>query len=317
MSRSAARAGGERRAGGAGRRMRRAAFALLGAVLLAGCASVEPLPSEPLSGQDGTGRVHQGRDEPSGAEGAAPSGGQGTEGGGSLFQVVRSSEATGRLLRSDLFPMRPERIEWAVIRENGRAFARLAEAPRRDVTVAATTERGAAVKVDEGKDRTLFLVPADDGSVVMVATESHADAALSLFTPGLLMAPAELAAGSPVEATVQMRVVSLPDGTRERDTGHGWRRTTLAREDVIRTPLGELTCMRVDVDFDANLGIAEAKVRSQRWILPGTGPVAERWRQRITVLGLLPSQVERTMVRVTPVDPPGSSAAAASPAAVR
>ena len=86
-----------------------------------------------------------------------------------------------------------------------------------DVTLAVkkTDRYGAAWLIDEDRSgktvRTEFLRRDDDDNIVMTAALDHEEQALSRFEPPLLITPARLEPGSPVESRVAIRVLDSND----------------------------------------------------------------------------------------------------------
>lgn len=212
--------------------------------------------------------------------------------------VKRRGEAHGSVACADLMPRENEPIAWRVLDPNAAAGDLGATFEWR----ASPTDRfSATVAIDEGSDQTLYLAGFERDEPRMTASVSHKDSAASVFDPPLVMGEPHLAAGGTVEGDSAMTVLTLDEPPKERERGRGTRRMTFAGVDALSTPLGELECQRVEIEFHAALRFAKATVTTTRWIVPGAGPVAEDRRERIVVLGLIPRESRRVIVRTTPL----------------
>lgn len=215
---------------------------------------------------------------------------------------ILSSEAPGGSVRAeDLLPAAGARQEWTVLMPTGGGSA-----PAHPFVIAATagTRYGAEMELAEGPDQTLYLVGVAAGSPAMVATLSKRDDAVSRFEPPLAMATPQLSGTQTVQGSAAMVVVSARESTRkppeEKDRGVAARRLSYAADETLRGPFGEVRCQRIEIEFDADLRFADATIRTVRWIVPGVGAIAEDRRERIVVMGLIPSERRRVIVRDGP-----------------
>ncbi len=124
----------------------------------------------------------------------------------------------------------------------------------------------------------------DRGEVVMHSVDSHPDKTSSLFDPPLLLAPASLAAGEERTVESSMRAVFTATPDRERDHGHATRTVRYDRDESIRWRGEQHRAKVVTVRFRGELGTATADRTSELWVIPGTGIVAERWTETLTIL---------------------------------
>jgi hypothetical protein len=131
---------------------------------------------------------------------------------------------------------------------------------------------------------------AADGSISLERVDSHPDATASLFDPPLLIAPASLTCGADVHAESLMRAVRLPKATSERDRGLARRTVRYARDEDVRWRGEEHRMKVIEVTFTADLSAAQVERKSELWVLPGLGIVAERWRERLVILKLFPKE---------------------------
>jgi len=232
----------------------------VGAVLLGGCATSTPLPSEFADNQ----WIQ--------TLGAA-------EPGGSL-----NAEKWGLLERGD--------SKW--VHATGERAGRMVIIGR-----VPTTEHGATTLLHDGDERGEYLRLDESGNVVLTAGADRGEDALSLFDPPMIIAPATLPHVTPHEqADISMRVIDLDNAKNERESGTATRRIELVGTQVIRTPLGEMQAMRVESDFKADLKLADVHEHAVFWIVPGRGIVAEDVQESTQVLGAFETTKRRTLVRV-------------------
>jgi hypothetical protein len=126
------------------------------------------------------------------------------------------------------------------------------------------------------------------------------DKSISVFDPPLLLASADgpKASDAAFETESPMRVEWIDGGERDRGTGHRSSRVLgMAR---VRTPAGEADALVVENTFEAQLKMARARRVTTLWIVPGEGPVAERWAQTIFVFGIPTGTTRGAAVRSAP-----------------
>ena len=126
------------------------------------------------------------------------------------------------------------------------------------------------------------------------------DKAVSVFDPPLLLVSADgpRAGGVPFETEAPMRVEWIDGG--ERDRGEGARASRVLGTARIRTPAGTADALVVENTFEARLQMARARRVTTLWIVPGEGPVAERWSQTIYVFGIPTGTTRGAFVRSAP-----------------
>lgn len=162
--------------------------------------------------------------------------------------------------------------------------------------------------ISEGDARAMMIRATASGGREVMQVDRPADDSRTAFEPALLLCPSTLQCGAAVESTSPARVMRLSDGA-ERDHGTATRRMELRGQAVIRRPgAPEATAIEVHSVLETRLAHATARIDSTRWIVPGTGPVAERTEERVTVLGLFPRVRTRTVVRLP--GPPANPATA-------
>ncbi len=140
----------------------------------------------------------------------------------------------------------------------------------------------------------------DDASVRLRRTIVPGDRAVSVFDPPLLLVSPDgpTPAGVAFETESPMRVEWIDGGERDRGTGH--RSSRILGTSRVRTPAGEADALVVENTFEAHLTMARARRVTTLWIVPGEGPVAERWSQTIFVFGIPTGTTRGAVVRSAP-----------------
>lgn len=213
--------------------------------------------------------------------------------------VLSSTAPSGRVDGRDLQPRAGETTEWRVLATGGSALG----APGETITVRATdlSRHHAALAVDEGGEQVFHIDGAALGEPALRATDTRSERSISHFDPPLLLGRATIAPGETIEASSAMRIDALEPPHRERDHGTATRRIRYVADEMVRTALGDMPCLRVETEFVADLQFARATVTTIRWIVPDVGAVAEEKKERIVVLGLIPRDSRRVAVRTTPI----------------
>jgi hypothetical protein len=126
------------------------------------------------------------------------------------------------------------------------------------------------------------------------------DRSMSIFEPPLLLVSpdAPRADGAALESETPMRVDWIDGG--ERDRGAGVRSSRILGRARVRTPAGAADATVVENTFEARLKLARARRVTTLWIVPGQGPVAERWTQTIFVFGIPAGTTRGAAVRSAP-----------------
>ena len=139
-----------------------------------------------------------------------------------------------------------------------------------------------------------------DADVRLRRTIVPGDNAISVFDPPLLLVSPDgpTTGGAAFETDSPMRVEWIDGG--ERDRGAGFRSSRILGTARVRTPAGEADALVVENTFEARLKMARARRVTTLWIVPGEGPVAERWSQTIFVLGIPTGTTRGAFVRSAP-----------------
>jgi hypothetical protein len=158
---------------------------------------------------------------------------------------------------------------------------------------------------EEGVERTVLKRRAD-GGLTLLSVDTPSEDSRSVFEAGLAWAPDELVAGATVESASPMRVYLL-SSQGERSSGRAKRTMRIVGTAAIEASGEPLEATVVETAFDARLDAARAQRRATLYIVRGRGVVAERWEERIVVLGIFPRSSSETTVAL-----PATAAADAS-----
>lgn len=210
-----------------------------------------------------------------------------------LLVVGASRPAEGSISAADAFPA-------------GEAEERWLSAPGPDTTVAGATpivvstravaEHGAAFARTVPGETVEFL-STGSGGVDLHAVLSPGDAALSIFATPIRLLPPSLPAGSEHRSTAPLEVVEADDPSRRKDRGTGERVATYVRDAEIIVAGRSMRAQVLESTFTARLRTATATRTVELFLVPGVGPVAERWRREVLVLGLVRTVREGLRVR--------------------
>jgi hypothetical protein len=135
----------------------------------------------------------------------------------------------------------------------------------------------------------------DDGGYALRSVDTPGENSRSAFSQELEFAPPLLVGGGASESASPMRVTLLSSG-KMRAAGSATRsQRVVGRADI--DVCGErLVATIVETVFVADLDNATARRESELFVVPGRGVVAERWREKVTVLGIFPKTTEETVV---------------------
>lgn len=147
---------------------------------------------------------------------------------------------------------------------------------------------------DAGVERTVLRRRAD-GGLTLLSVDTPGEDSRSVFESGLTYAPDELMAGATVESASPMRVTLL-SSQRERSTGRAKRTMRIVGTAAVEVSGEPLEATVVETEFDARLDAARAQRRATLYIVRGRGVVAERWEERVVVLGIFPRNSSETTV---------------------
>lgn len=151
-------------------------------------------------------------------------------------------------------------------------------------------------EVDEhGTDRTT-LAPTDEGWLMRVVETAREDSS-SAFIPGLLWLPPVLSSDANATSASAMRVTRLSDAS-PRARGNATRTIRLVGEAEIEVCGQPLHASVIEIVFEATLTLATARRTTELFLVDGQGIMAERWHERVMMLGLVPRESDEIIVRV-------------------
>ena len=136
-----------------------------------------------------------------------------------------------------------------------------------------------------------------DGGYTLLSVDTPGENSRSAFADGLEFARPSLAPGDASESASPMRVTLLSSG-KERAKGSSTRTQRITGSADIDVCGERLVATVVETVFIASLDAAKARRESEVFVVPGRGIVAERWREKVTVLGIFPKTTEETVVVV-------------------
>ncbi|MBX3404254.1 MAG: hypothetical protein KF699_12665 [Phycisphaeraceae bacterium] len=141
-----------------------------------------------------------------------------------------------------------------------------------------------------GAERTLVreqrLVSGDDGAVLLAEEINHAEKVEVVFTPPLVVVPALLTSGVEARQRARMAVYPLGDRARTRARGTVEQTIVVGQTVRVRTPAGECDARTLVSEFRADLGASKVQNRTETWLAPGIGIIAEQRQERTTALGV-------------------------------
>jgi hypothetical protein len=206
--------------------------------------------------------------------------------------VVSTEPATRPIEASHLFPSNSGEQAFVVLDDAGKPGGRVL------VARTASSEHGANMAVAEGDRRTEYMTRLGSGEVALTAVIDHAENALTLFNPPLVVSPVKLAPGDTFTSEASMRIVDVNRPAKQREHGAARRTMTYANDAVITTPDGaQRRVARIEIHFNADLRFANADERTIVYVAREDGLIASDSDERITILGAFPRQTRRVLVR--------------------
>lgn len=211
-----------------------------------------------------------------------------------LLSIGPDRPAEGSIAATDAFPLAPAAGRWLSARGTD---PKAIEAIPVEVTVGPTDLHGATVARDVPGEAVEFLSDSPDGPLLH-AVLSPSDSALSLFATPLRLLPPSLAAGAEHHASAAMDVVDAGAHARPKDRGTGERIARYGRDAEITIAGRSLRAKVLESTFTARLRNATATRTTELFVVPGIGPVAERWTREVLVFGLVRTVREGVRVRL-------------------
>lgn len=205
-----------------------------------------------------------------------------------FFTVLseRAPQADAQVPSSNLEPTRATIERWGVVGEVTAFEVRMSVTGNEDNERWSRSEPAATRVMGRSKA----------GEVTLVEQTDSSDGSTTRFLQPLVLAPTVLRAGE--ECTSTSVVVTLRGNAIDNEGGRAQRSMKLASEDRIRTPLGELSALRIDSVFTMKVPFASMRRETSTWIRAGDGPVAIRSVEKILVMGVVPRSRSETRVRL-------------------
>ena len=201
------------------------------------------------------------------------------------------SSCKGRVLQaSDMYAMdqAPTHTQWLVL--SGRDEGDV-------IDLITTIDANHVVTIDEPQTRITKIQWRADGSCALISVDSVEQGTRSVFNPPLLMCNSELKCDAPLQSESPMQAVLIAGGA-PRDSGTGTRTITMDGMSLITTPLGTFDCVVVSARLIGALSHATMECSVTTWIAPELGAIAERYSEKIKILGVFTQQFERVIVKL-------------------
>jgi hypothetical protein len=179
-----------------------------------------------------------------------------------------------------------------------RRFVALAGARKGKVVVQRTVDAGEgrlAIEEQDGAPSERFVLEPRDGGYAISMVETYGEDSRSVFARPLLFAPARLTPGEQHPCDSPMEVTLLSNG-KPRASGTARRNLRITGEAEIDLHGERLRATVVEVEFVAELDAATARRVSELFVVADRGVVAEQWRERLLILGVIPRNSRETLV---------------------
>lgn len=224
-------------------------------------------------------------------------------------QSIEPGDKAIALVARDLISMTPGTERWRVVAGDRIGSELLRIRTPSELHGAEIADTWSRADGSEEVIETYLLKARPDGSIVMPATLTRRDHAVSEFEPALSIAPPELRPSPPRDSTgdaeggltsrSRMTVVEEDSPRRVKEKGTATRELRIVDRVAISTPLGEFDAIRVSIEFRAKLSMASVREIATQYVVPGLGVVAESRREDVRAIGLFSRTTEQTIVRLT------------------
>jgi len=151
-----------------------------------------------------------------------------------------------------------------------------------------------AVEEHDGEPSERFLLEPRDGGWAITTVETYGEDSRSVFEQPLRFSPARLVAGESHPCSSPMEVTLLSSG-KPRASGTARRNLRISGEAEIDLHGERLHATVVEVEFVAELDAATARRVSELFVVEDRGIVAEQWRERLLILGVIPRNSRETL----------------------
>jgi len=206
------------------------------------------------------------------------------------LQLLEQQPGSGSVAAAEMYQLTPGAAHYQVIDEAGARSGAVTQ------TRASTDRFNASISNAEDNTSTEFWRMNDQGDIVMSAQIEYGDNAITTFDPPLVIAFAQLPAGTERSSQAKMRVVDLKDPSHQKEAGSATRMIKYVGDQRIKTPMGEFVAKRIEVHFTGDLKLAKADDRATLFVVPGKGIVAEQDTDQVRILGAFGRTNRRTLV---------------------
>jgi hypothetical protein len=148
----------------------------------------------------------------------------------------------------------------------------------------------------DGDRRTEFLREDEQGNVVMTAAIDHAESAVSLFDPPLIIAYASLSPAERRQQEVAIRVVDEKNAQKQKERGRAVQTIEYVGDKLIRIGKREFHVRQISIQFHADLRMADADTSTMLLIDDDHGPIVRERDEKIVILGVSSRSSRETIV---------------------
>lgn len=213
-----------------------------------------------------------------------------------IFCVLPASDASITLDEADCMQPIDSTWEWQRVDESGRAT----RDQRITTHVQTTNLHGAFLTANDISGDSEFLARSAEGTLTLCAVDSPRDHVRTFFVPPLAIHLPRRASSDVFDSACAMRVDWM-DGRGERDSGQGRRSVRTVGTARVLTSQGAFDTLVVESCFEASLRLAKVRRVVTTWTAAHVGCIAQKWDERVTVLGATISRDYGTAVRVSPI----------------
>ena len=144
---------------------------------------------------------------------------------------------------------------------------------------------------DDGQRSDLtFVVDKADGALRLVSTIEAADEVFTEFRPPLLVVPAQMTVGKAAAIIEPVELIVHPRGqpNKIKNQGKGTNTLTLIGRDAVSVKGVSVECLKLIARLQVDMSPAKVLTVTESWFaVDGSGLIAERRTERVTIAGLL------------------------------
>lgn len=185
-------------------------------------------------------------------------------------------------------PHAPETSRWRVVSGQDEGA---------QITIIRSMSAENILTIEEPATRITKIQLKEDGSCALISVDSLDEGTRSVFDPPLLMCQNKLKPDAPLRSASSMQAVLIESGTA-RDQGTATRTISIDGMARITTALGTFDCIVVSNHFIGALGKAKIDTQMTIWIAPQIGSIAEKYAEKITILGIFTKNSERVIEKL-------------------